>query len=163
MLFVYLLGPLKVSQGVRALCCGDPMKKSRPQEGLTIEEVSRAAGVPANTLRRHVHNFPDYLPAWRQGRSLRLPLASVAIAAHIAQLYRRGLTTPEVAARLREGLPDPDKSLRHDTTTVLPALIAALEHQNQALERIGKELSLLRQEKKKLAKAKTTCEDDLPF
>jgi hypothetical protein len=139
------------------------MKNSLPKYGLCLGEVARAAGVPANTLRRHVQNFPDYLPVWREGRSLRLPLASVTIAAHIAQLCRLGLTTPEVAAKLREGLPDPAKTLRHDPTTILPALIAALERQSKALEHIGKELSLLRQEKKKLAKAKTTCEDDLPF
>jgi hypothetical protein len=140
------------------------MKKSRPQEGLSLEEVSRAAGVPANTLRRHVQNFPDYLPVWREGRSLRLPLASVAIAVHIAHLYRHGLTTLEVGARLREGLPDPDKSLRHDTTTVLPALVNALERQSKALERIAKELSQIRQEvKKPLAKAQTWQDDTLPF
>jgi hypothetical protein len=139
------------------------MKNSLPKYGLCLGEVARAAGVPANTLRRHVQNFPDYLPVWREGRSLRLPLASVTIAAHIAQLYRLGLTTPEVAAKLREGLPDPAKTLRHDPTTILPALIAALEHQNKALESIGQELRLLRQEKKKLAKTKTTWDDDLPF
>ena len=69
-----------------------------------MNKVARAAGVPVNTLRRHVKNFPDFLPA----------------------------------------------------------LITALERQSQALEAIGKELSLLRQEKK-LAKAKTTWDDDLPF
>jgi hypothetical protein len=69
-----------------------------------------------------------------------------------------------VGAKLREGLPDPTKTLRHNATNVLPALIAALEHQNKALESIGQELRLLRQEKKKLAKAQTLWQDDnLPF
>ncbi len=70
------------------------------------------------------------MPVWREGRSLRLPLAAVTIAAHIAQLYRQGLTTPEVATKLRDGLPDPTEALRHDATTVLPALVNALERQN---------------------------------
>jgi len=68
-----------------------------------------------------------------------------------------------VAAKLREGLPHPVKTLHHDPTTLLPALITALERQSQALERIGKELRLLRQEQKKLAKGKSTWNDDLPF
>ena len=123
----------------------------------------RSAGVPPNTLRRHVQNFPDYLPVWREGRSLRLPLASVAIAAHIAQLYRQDLTTSEVAARLRKDLPDPAQTLRHGPTTILPALINALERQSKALERIAKELSFLRREKKKLAKKRTTRDYDLTF
>ena len=139
------------------------MKKTRPLKGLTLEEVSRASGVPPNTLRRHLHNFPDYLPAWREGRSLRLPLAAVAMAAHIAHFYRQGLTTPEVAAKLREGLPHPVKTLHHDPTTLLPALITALERQSQALEQIAKELSQIRLGMKKLAKAKNLCQDDLPF
>lgn len=113
--------------------------------------------MPSNTLRRHVQNFLDYLPVWREGRSLRLPLASVTIAAHIAQLYRQGLTTPEVASKFQEGLLDPAKTLRHDPTTIIPALI-------NALERIAKELSLLRQEmKKQLAKAKNSWQDNLLF
>jgi len=28
-----------------------------------LNKVARAAGVPVNTLRRHVKNFPDFLPA----------------------------------------------------------------------------------------------------
>uniref|UniRef100_A0A7V4LD47 DNA-binding protein n=1 Tax=Desulfobacca acetoxidans TaxID=60893 RepID=A0A7V4LD47_9BACT len=139
------------------------MKKTNPPDGLSLQEVARAAGVPANILRRQVKNSPAYPPTWREGRNLRLPLAAVAMAAHIAQLYRQGLTTPEVGAKLREGLNDPAKTLRHDPTPLLPALINALERQSQALERIGKELSLLRQEQKKLAKGKSTWNDDLPF
>jgi hypothetical protein len=87
----------------------------------------------------------------------------VAITAHIAQLYRQGLTTPEVGAKLREGLPDPAKTLRHDPTTIFPALVNALERQSKALEQTAKELTLLRREKKNLAKTKTTWDDDLPF
>ncbi|MGQ9688868.1 MAG: MerR family transcriptional regulator [Desulfobaccales bacterium] len=109
---------------------------------MSLHEVALASGVPPNTLRRHVQNFPDYLPVWRQGRSLRLPLASVARAAHIAHLYRQGLTIPEVAARLRKDLPDPAQTPR-PTHTILSALINALERQSKALERIAKELSLL--------------------
>jgi transcriptional regulator with XRE-family HTH domain len=156
--FLFILGATERLVRVFAPRYGDSMKKTRPLKGLTLEEVSRASGVPPNTLRRHLHNFPDYLPAWREGRSLRLPLAAVTMAAHIAHFYRQGLTTPEVAAKLREGLPHPAKTLRHDSTTLLPAL----ERQSQALEAIGKELSLLRQ-KKNLAKAKTIGDDDLPF
>ncbi len=78
--------------------------------------------------------------------------------AHLAQLYRQGLTTPEVSIGLREGLPDPVKSLRHDPTTILPALV-------NALERIAQEVSLLRQDLKgRPVKAQTSWEDDdLPF
>jgi len=112
--------------------------------------------VPANTIRRQVKNFPHYPPTWREGRKLRLPLAAVAIAARIAQLHRQGLTTPEASAKLREGLPNPAKTLHHDPTPLLPALITALEHQSKALERIGKELRLLRQQQKRLAKGKST-------
>ena len=139
------------------------MIKPPRDPGLPLNEVARTAGVPVNSLRRHVKSLPDYLPAWREGRSLRQPLAAVTIAAHIAQLYRQGLTTPEVGAKLREGLPHPVKTLHHDPTTLLPALITALERQSQALEQIAKELSQIRLGMKKLAKAKNLCQDDLPF
>jgi hypothetical protein len=139
------------------------MIKPPRDPGLPLNEVARTAGVPVNSLRRHVKNFPHYLPTWREGRKLRLPLAGVAMAAHIAHFYRQGLTTPEVAAKLREGLPHPVKTLHHDPTTLLPALITALERQSQALEQIAKELSQIRLGMKKLAKAKNLCQDDLPF
>jgi len=124
------------------------MRKTPRDQGLSLQEVALAAGVPVNSLRRHVRNFPAYLPAWREGRKVRLPLAAVAMAASIAQLHRQGLTTPEVRAKLREGLPDPAQTLLHDPTTLLPAFITAQERQSKALERIGKELRLLRQEQK---------------
>jgi|GEM_PF-2601969 len=139
------------------------MRKPPGDQSQSLNKVARAAGVPVSSLRRHVKNFPHYLPTWREGRKVRLPLAAVAMAVHIAQLYRQGLITPEVRAKLREGLPDPAQTLRYDPTTLLPALITALERQSKALERIGKELRLLRQEQKKLAKAKNSWQDALPF
>jgi hypothetical protein len=97
---------------------GELMKKSRPQQGLTSEEASRATGVPPNNLRRH--------------------------------------NNPEVAAKLRAGLPDPAKTLRYDLTTILPDLVAALE-------RIAKELSLLRRQVKQTSAKATREIGDLPF
>ena len=49
------------------------MRKTPRDQGLSLQEVALAAGMPVNTLRRHVKNFPHYLPTWREGRKLRLP------------------------------------------------------------------------------------------
>jgi AcrR family transcriptional regulator len=39
------------------------MRKPPGDQSQSLNKVARAAGVPVNTLRRHVKNFPDFLPA----------------------------------------------------------------------------------------------------
>lgn len=87
---------------------------------LSFKDVERETGIPSTSLRRFAERFPMFLAGRRIDRALCFPPDALATFRRIAELYRDGKQTSEVAAILAtEQAPTLDvRPIPTDATTV---------------------------------------------
>lgn len=118
---------------------------------LTIAEIAQQLNLPETTLRRYARVFADYIRSKTIGRTTRYPSETVQLFAQIAELFRQGYTSRDIAEWLQRESPKTiviaeEENNHHHPLPPVEAVVMLVEAQNKLIDELKNEVAQLRKE-----------------